>query len=131
MTSHIEFVNWDERLVPSIPVGRLDSLRWWLVKKLGGQNPFDTVRVTRVPVDGKEFMDRLWKQKRALIETFHRKPTTLLIGGEDYEELMNSPAVWQAFTIHANFNYGRDELYGLTVKVIPWMKGMIVMPNEL
>ncbi len=82
-----------------------------------------------MPVDGKTFMDRLWKQKRSLVEDFRREPTTLWIGGEDYRELMNSPEVRQSFTVHAQFNYGRNEIYGLTVKVIPWMRGMLVMPS--
>jgi hypothetical protein len=105
-----------------------DRPRWWLIRALGGECPFDTVKVVRVLVNGKDFMERLWKQKRALVESFRREPMTLWMGGEDYEELMSSPAVRQSFTVHAEFNYGRREVYGLTVKVIPWMRGMLVMP---
>ena len=107
-----------------------DKPRWWLVRVLGGICPLDTIKVIRVPVNGKDFMERLWKQKRALVENFRREPTTLWIGGEDYQELMNSPAVRQTFSVHASFNYGRTEVYGLTVNVIPWMRGMLVMPTN-
>jgi hypothetical protein len=127
--SHIQFVDWKEMPLAFVPTTRLERLRWWLVRLLGGQCPHDVVKVIRVPVDGKTFMDRLWKQKRALVENFRREPTTLWVGGEDYEELMNSPAVRQMFTVHAEFNYGKREVYGLTVKVIPWMRGMLVMPS--
>jgi hypothetical protein len=106
-----------------------DSPRWWLVKLLGGDNPNEVVKVTRVPINPKDFMERLWKQRRALVENFHREPTTLWLGAEDYEELMNAPVIRQAFTMHAEFHYGRREVYGLTVKVIPWMRGMLVMPT--
>lgn len=124
---HLEFVEWREFPVPYSPRW-WDAPRWWLVRLLGGQCPLDTVKVVRVPVSGKSFMEKLWKQKRELVESFRRKPMTLWMGGEDYEELMSSPAVREAFTIHAEFNYGKHEVYGLTVKVIPWMRGMVVMP---
>lgn len=125
--NHLQFVEWKELKMPFSPRW-WDRPRWWLVRLLGGECPFDTVKVTRVPVDGKDFMAALWKQKRALFDQFRREPATLWIGGEDYEELMSSPAVQQAFTLRAEFNYGEREVYGLTVKVIPWMRGMLVMP---
>ena len=74
-------------------------------------------------------MERLWKQKRSLVESFRREPTTLWIGAEDYADLMDSPMIRESFSLCASFNYGRREVYGLTVKVIPWMRGMIVMPD--
>jgi hypothetical protein len=95
---------------------------------LGGQCPFDSVKVVRVPVNGKDFMDALWKQRRALVESFRREPTKILMGGEDYEALMRSPAVRQSFVVNAEFHYGKREIYGLTVTVIPWMRGTLVMP---
>lgn len=129
MKNHLEFVEWQE--VPVLYVPKWwDRPRWWLVKLLGGTNPRDTVKIIRVPVNGKDFMERLWKQKQALVESFRREPTTLWMGGEDYEALMDSPAVRQAFTVSASFNYGRDEIYGLTVRVIPWMRGILVMPTQ-
>lgn len=127
-SAHLEFVEWRELPMFYVPKW-WERPRWWLVRRLGGTCPLDTVKVIRVPVSGEVFMDRLWKQKRALVESFRREPTTLWIGGEDYEDLMDSPAVRQAFTVHAEFNYGRREVYGLTVKVIPWMRGMLVMPT--
>ena len=125
----IEFLEWAELPVLYAPKW-WDVPRWWLVRLLGGQCPHDYVKIVRVPVNGKTFMERLWKQKRALVESFRREPMTLWIGGEDYHELMDCPQVRQEFTVHAEFNYGRLEIYGLTVKVIPWMRGMLVMPQS-
>lgn len=125
--NHIDFLEWREGPCYYQPKW-WDRPRWWLVKLLGGSCPFDSVTVTRVPIDDKEFMARLWKQKRALFEQFHREPASLWIGGEDYRELMNSPHIRESFQFSANFYHGRDEVYGLAVKVIPWMRGMVVMP---
>jgi hypothetical protein len=129
-STEIKFLEWQEAELPFSSPRWRDALRWWLVRLLGGQCPFDTVKVTRVPVDGKTFMDRLWTQKRTLVESFRREPTQLWMGGEDYAALMNCPQVRQAFNVYSEFNYGRREVYGLTVKVIPWMRGMLVMPEN-
>lgn len=106
-----------------------DRPRWWLVKLLGGQNPNDYVKIDRIPVHGKTFMDRLFKQKRYLYDRFNcRDPQTLLVGGEDYEQLMDSPEIRQAFQFSAFYMHGRDGICGLNVQVVPWMRGMVVMP---
>lgn len=105
-----------------------DRPRWALVRWLGGECPYDTVKVARFVIDGETFADRLFKQKRALFDRFGREPQTLLIGGEDYRDLMNSPDVRHAFSFSSQFNYDR-QVYGLTVRVIPWMRGVVVMPR--
>ena len=125
----LEFV--ETRMTPFTPQPRhwLDGLRWRLVKLLGGANPLETIRITRVPVHGKTFMDRLYAQKRHMYDFFNcREVQTLLIGAEDYEELMHSPEITQALTFSASYYHGQQVICGLTVKVIPWMRGMVVMP---
>ena len=125
--SHIEFVTTQESTIYYVPKW-WDRPRWWLVKLLGGKNPHDTLEVRRIPVDGKVFAERLFKQKREITKQFRREATTILMGAEDYEELMHSPVIRKQFTMNSSFNYGRHEIYGLTVNVIPWMRGILVMP---
>ncbi len=128
LDKHIEFVEW-QQLPMLYNAPWWDVPRWWLVRLLGGQCPHDTVKVTRVPVGGKDFMEQLWKQKRALVESFHREPTTMWIGAEEYEKLMSSPPIRMMLTVNAEFHYGEHEIYGLRVKVVPWMRGILVMPT--
>lgn len=124
----IEFVQWKELLAPYTPKW-WDRPRWWLVRLLGGKCPFDTVKITRVPVNGKTFMDRLYKQRRHLFDHFNcREPQTLLIGAEDYEDLMCSQEIRDSFAFTAEYHYGRRQIMGLNVEVIPWMRGAVVMP---
>ena len=104
-----------------------DKPRWFLVRLLGGNNPHDSVQVTRIPISGEDFAASLFKQRRAIMETFRQEATTILVGGEDYEKLMNSPLITHSFQFSSSFNYGPN-IYGLTVKVIPWMRGILVMP---
>jgi len=103
-------------------------IRWWIVKKLGGTNPYETVKVTRIPVDGKTFADRLFTQKRYIYEQFGREPVSLLMGSEDYEELMDSPEVYKMLSMTSSFNYGQHDVYDMRVTIVPWMRGILVMP---
>lgn len=56
---------------------------------------------------------------------FHRKPKYLLIGPEEYTQLMDEPTsrfMW-------NFKITHQDFSGLTVHVIPWMSGVLVVPE--
>jgi hypothetical protein len=92
------------------------------------------IYVTHV-IDADTFIDRLLAQKFALRVHFSREPFVLLIGTEDYQRLMlESPAHWNSmFSFDAEYaRVGRDgtTVLGLKVKVVPWMKGMLVMPKD-
>lgn len=123
--NYIEFV--DTKLEFPTPPKWHDSPRWWLVKKLGGVNPHETAKVVRIPIDGKTFMDKLYKQRRVLFKQFNRHPKELLVGAEEYEEMMDCPAIRQSFSFAAEYAFGQT-IMGLNVRVIPWMRGILVMP---
>lgn len=123
----IQFVTYKQ--IPVIPEYRWwDKPRWWLVKVLGGVDPNESVRTVRVPIDAKKFMDRLYVQRRSLFDRFNLEPQTLLIGADDYEEMMGCKEITQQFAFNASYMHGNIEFYGLRIKVIPWMRGMLVMP---
>jgi hypothetical protein len=87
-----------------------------------------TVTVTRHTVDADKFIHRLLEQKRALFDGFGKEGQRLIIGSEDYAELMNSPEItMHHFDFRAEVGYGRN-IVGLTVEVVPWMRGAVVMP---
>lgn len=123
---YIEFVQ-TKLVFPPLPRWR-DSPRWWLVKLLGGANPYETLKVVRIPIDAKDFMGKLYAQRRELFEQFNREPKELLIGGEDYEEMMNCKGINRMFSFDGSYNKGRSVM-GLRIKVIPWMRGALVMPD--
>jgi hypothetical protein len=85
------------------------------------------VTVTRHIIDSDVFMERIFKQQEHLLGYFNHKPKRLLIGSEDFSELMNSDEVRNVMMFNASYNYGR-EICGLQVEVIPWMRGILVMP---
>ena len=116
---------------------RMDRLAPWLQKlcfcvlrKLGAFCVSEGVTIERHTLDARTFMERLFKQQEGLRQFFNMRPTKLLIGAEDYGELMREVvATTQMFSFRAEYGCGH-EIFGMTVQVIPWMRGCLVMPDE-
>jgi hypothetical protein len=143
----VEFVEYKERTVkfrrddvfavnPKKKMLWLQRLCIWLLTKLECQWWDDKTEFTRHTIDSSSFAHNLYKQKSALFGYFREEGQTLLIGSEDYAKLMSTPEFHSAISFQTEFKRGiRDsnnepviQVYGLTVKVIPWMRGMVVMP---
>lgn len=109
------------------------SLPWlqkiciFVLRKLGAFYRGQTLTVERHPIDAKSFMERIVRQRAELEVLFYRQPTQLLIGAEDYAELMDElVAATRLFSFKADYNVA-NQVFGLTVKVVPWMRGVLVM----
>ena len=105
----------------------LQKLCIFVLRKLGAFSIAESVTMERHTIDGDTFIHRLFKQQDILMQ-FNRKPTTLLIGAEDYAIMMNEVAATQAFQFGAEYGHS-GKIMGLKVKVIPWMRGYVVMPE--
>ena len=90
----------------------------------------ESVTIERHTIDARTFIERLFKQQESIDRFFNMRPTTLLIGAEDYAELMHEVAASRMFHFPAEYGYGR-EIFGITVHVIPWMRGCLVMPANV
>lgn len=86
----------------------------------------DKVTFTRHTIDADDFIHRIDKQKESLWRSFHKEGQRLLIGSEDYAELMNCSYMRTDFHFRAEICVN-NKILGLTVEVIPWMRGMVVM----
>ena len=71
------------------------------------------ITVTRHTVDADKFMERIFKQRRALMEGFHKEGQRLLIGSEDYAELM---CARKSFRTTSSF----AERWGATAESSAW-----------
>ena len=116
------------------PKGKLKVLQeaaWKFLKKCGvlEQAYEPTIKVTRHVVDPDSFMKKILLQRKYLLRDFYRHGQTLIIGSEDYADLMCSPEmVPHAFNFQATFGLDK-QIMGLKVVVVPWMRGMVVMPD--
>ncbi|MFA6213514.1 MAG: hypothetical protein WC714_29020 [Candidatus Obscuribacterales bacterium] len=141
MTQVIEFValrefrkTFDKRdafqLRTDRPALWLQKVCFFILKKLNAFYIGESVTIERHVLDGRTFIDRLFLQQEEIKQFFNMEPKKLLIGAEDYANLMQEVVATQRFNFNAEYGYGRT-IMGLTVEVIPWMRGCLVMPNKI
>lgn len=108
----------------------------WIMKKLDCEWFEPTAKITRIEVDPMRFMQEIFRQRESLYSLIRKDGQTLLIGADDFLEAMGSPEIYQQFCFKAQINrshrnrWGEVEMkiLGLDVVVVPWMKGMVILP---
>jgi hypothetical protein len=108
------------------PCHWLQRLCFWVLQKIRAYHVYDKIEFTRHAFKPEPFMERIFRQKSNIQEMFNHNPTFLFIGAEDFEKMMGTEKIWQMFTFSASYMRGHTVM-GLTVKVIPWMRGMLVI----
>ena len=151
----VQFVALTEKLTPfeytesfefrkDRPAHWLQKLCLFTLRKLKAFHFGKTLSVERHAIDAKGFLDRLWKQNGDLHSYFNMKPSILLIGSEDYAELMQDKIANQHFSFAAEYwvqerktrlwgpheVHHRPTVLGMTVHVVPWMRGCVPLTNE-
>lgn len=115
------------------PRGRAQFLQRWawrFLQRRGAlaQAVTEHLEYTRHRIDTRDLMRRLIEQRRASLEMGF-EPEELLIGSEDFAELMGYPQIQHAVSFDTTYNRGY-RIYDLRVRIIPWMRGMLAMPKE-
>lgn len=104
----------------------------WLLAKIGAFANVPSVTVARHDVgkEGDTFMMRVMRSKHAVLGSFDRDPTEILIGPEEYSTLMGELIHYGQFEFESRYFRhveGETRVYGLKVRVIPWMRGILVL----
>ena len=105
----------------------------WVLGKLGAYRVDTQTKIEYRTIDADNFMTRIAKQHESVFELLNRKPKKLLIGAQDYAELMPETTVHYPFAFNASYEIGERgvaRIMGLEVQVIPWMRGVLVVPND-
>lgn len=87
--------------------------------------------VTYHIVEPDNFIRTLQEQQRELFCHYDITPTQVLIGAQDYQHMMGSPDIHQLMKFDAKYTIlenGEMKIMGLKVNVVPWMRGILVMP---
>lgn len=109
---------------------------WWLVKKTGAAKEYyeENTVYEQLEFSASEFFNKILEAKiRIFNEHFYNKnPSIIYIGSEDFADLMNSKkardAGFFAHTISFNVTARFDaEIYNLPVKVLPYMRGCLIV----
>ena len=110
------------------PLKYLQKVCCFILHKIGAYHIKKEMLVTRRVITD-EFMEQIFRQVEGIESYFGRKPTRILIGAFDYKNLMNEDHFAKnIFTFNTQYNHGL-EIIGLRVDVIPWMKGILVLPD--
>ena len=120
------------------PAHWLQKLCLFTLRKLKAFHFGKALSVERHTIDAKSFMERLWKQRTELHSYFNMRPTVLLIGAEDYAEMMQDKLVNQSMSFQAEYLFSsrnreghtKSMVLNMTVHVIPWMRGCVPLTAE-
>lgn len=84
-------------------------------------------------IDPSNFMNALMAQRETVENFFGHKPSRLIIGRKNYEDLVQIRAPDCVFAFESNYTVGRDgqredTVHGLAITVVPWIEGIVIMP---
>lgn len=107
------------------PLVWLQELCCWMMDKLGAYAQDRSIAYTYKVVDISNLVKGIYTQLGMLECDYNIRGKRVLIGSEDFTRLCNAPdARYHLTTYASDIKFG-----GLTVTVIPWMKGILVMPE--
>jgi hypothetical protein len=115
----------------------LQRMAIWVLRRLGCNAITIRVEATRVTVNTDHFMSNLIAQDRELVSMYHQRGDRLLLGNEEFHKLVNCdilnnhPISFEAAYRHTVREGNEYSIGGFKMKVtvIPWMKGMLVLPK--
>jgi hypothetical protein len=99
----------------------------WVLRRLDCYYMEEQSSYSYHALHGPTFMERVYRQHQELRRTYGQKAVTLLMGAEDYAELMGGPEIRQYIELDLS---GVTKVHGLELKIVPWMRGVVVLPRE-
>lgn len=106
----------------------LQKVCCWVLGKLGAYRRDTQTKIEYRTIDADKFITLIAKQHAAVFELTNRRPKELLIGAQDYAELMHETMSHHMFSFDATYmrgEHGARTVMGVKVRVIPWMRGVL------
>ena len=140
MSDRIEFVRMEETCTPFTyndrwefkprgKFGKVLSIAFnWAVKHGYFSNAIGKeIKVTRHVINPDSVVEMLFAQRYEVLRYLNRDASTVIMGSEDFSKLMGAPEIMQYMTFNAVAREGR-EILGMKIKIVPWMRGVVVVP---
>lgn len=109
--------------------GWLQRLCFFVLRKIGAFYVEETMAVRTITLDYADVCERLYQRHLSLLRDYNVHAATLLIGADDFAEMMQTPAVERLITFSLK---GVDLRWnGLKIVIVPWMKGCVMLPDGL
>ncbi len=107
---------------------------FWLIKKIGGEfeRKLPTIEYTELELDLKQLADAILDSKDAVYRIWHEGLTYVLVGHRELLDLRKLEHSILRLDFAFDFKGKGDRaavLNGLHVILVPWMKGVVVLPD--
>jgi hypothetical protein len=110
----------------------VQKLAIWVLRKLGCFAIQEDAIITRHRFDGNTLLEAIMAQHSEVMNIYHRHGERLLIGFEEFRDLLGTE-MREPRSFAMQYRWHEKNGYtvcGLKVTVIPWMKGILVVPRE-
>jgi len=94
----------------------------------------EEVEVRRVRIDGQKIIDNLCTQHKDILQNYSRDDgARLLMGPIEFSDLSGEPSVGAIISpsIRGRWCDGEVSFCGMEITVLPWMEGMLVVPERI
>lgn len=112
----------------------LQKIAFWFLKKINATAMIAESVTTRVTFNKERFTDSLIRQHHTVMQMYRPdRPVELFIGPDDFRKLINAPEIRQLIEFTTSVNYGDQHgtrVLGMRVTVVPWMQGVLVVPER-
>ena len=111
--------------------GRVAAWLWRGLQRLGalGEAMQRMGKLHRADFVPKDVIDAIMRQYREYQRDYNKSPSMLVMGAEDLYELAGILGTEQSLGYHSfAISSPKREFYGMEIKIIPWMRGVVVVP---
>jgi hypothetical protein len=126
VTEFISVNKW--KFAPTKRWAWLHRAAWWFLKKTSGVNNAIECKTTykEVVIDNKLIAERIMQTINEL-NIANIRPAEIFMGPDEFSEAMYEMRDSYSFSVPMGYN---REIFGLRVTIIPWMRGMVVVPER-
>ena len=113
---------------------RIQRACFWLLKKIGAFSRDKEISYSykTVAYDPSKVTEYVHRQANYILSRENRHPRYLYVGPQQFHELFNSEvARYMSFApLSITDQYPAPEFAGLKIIVLPWMEGVLVVPED-
>jgi hypothetical protein len=111
---------------------RLQRLCLWILRRLGAHDLGERIEMRRHVIHPEDLTEAIYRQEEQILDLFHHRGSRILIGPEEWERFLHDTPPYMMHSFSAPYGHGSSpQLLGMPVTMVPWMKGVLVVPKEL
>lgn len=135
----VEFMETEQHVVPIMQADQFEfredkGFKWlqrlaiWVLRKLGCYALSEDIYYTKRVIKMDDLIDGLIRQQHEIVSHYNLAGgERVLIGSEEFSKLMCQPETKEMLSFDCAGS-GLRSFRGMSITVIPWMKGILVVP---